>query len=130
MLTRRTIGLFGGRRFFGVNLDKDLYAVLGVKKNSSKQEIKTAYTKLVKQHHPDVKKGDDTLFKEINMAYSILSNDQKKADYDQYAEQKSKMRDFQGREGNTYSGVSSSSIAFVSLWRSVCRQPKVPARLH
>ncbi len=107
MLARRTSTIFKARRFFAVNFDKDFYKVLGVDKNSSKQEIKTAYAKLVKTHHPDVKKGDDTLFKEINMAYSILSNDQKKAEYDQYNEQKSKIRDFQGKGGQTYYGVNS-----------------------
>lgn len=101
----RSRKFFSLRRLFSSYTDKDLYKILGVSKTSTKKDIKAAYANLVKQHHPDVKKGDDTIFKEINLAYSILSNDDKKAEYDQYTDQKSKMRDFQSR-GPTYQGVS------------------------
>ena len=94
------------KKHFSVYLDKDLYKILGVTKASDKKAIKSAYASLVKQHHPDVKKGDDAMFKDINLAYSVLANDQKKVEYDQYMEQKNKIKDFQSRGGQANSGVS------------------------
>jgi len=65
---------------------RDYYEVLGVSKGASKDEIKKAYRKLSKQYHPDINKeaGADEKFKEIAEAYEILSDDQKKAHYDQF----------------------------------------------
>lgn len=57
------------------------YEILGVNKNSSKDEIKKAYRNLVKIHHPDVG-GNAEKFKQINDAYDVLSDDKKKSDYD------------------------------------------------
>ena len=65
-------------------MNKDYYNILGVSKNAPKDEIKRAYRKLAHQHHPDKNGGDDTKFKEINEAYQILSNDQKRQQYDQF----------------------------------------------
>jgi curved DNA-binding protein len=67
---------------------KDYYAALGVKKEASPDEIKQAYRRLAKQHHPDLhleknKAAASTKFKEINEAYEVLSDPQKKAKYDQ-----------------------------------------------
>jgi molecular chaperone DnaJ len=62
----------------------DYYKLLGVEKNASKDEIKKAYRKLAHKYHPDKKDGDEAKFKEVNEAYSILSNDQKRAQYDQF----------------------------------------------
>ena len=66
---------------------RDYYEVLGVTKSASASEIKKAYYKLAKQYHPDVNPGDaeaEKKFKEINEAYAILSDEEKKAKYDQY----------------------------------------------
>lgn len=62
---------------------KDYYDILGVKKTASAEEVKRAYRKLAHEHHPD-KGGDTERFKQINEAYQILSDPQKKAQYDQF----------------------------------------------
>src|SRR3990167_7157012 len=64
----------------------DYYEVLGVSKNASADELKKAYRNLARKHHPDVDKspGAETKFKEINEAYQVLSDPQKKSTYDQY----------------------------------------------
>ncbi|MGH2750526.1 MAG: DnaJ C-terminal domain-containing protein [Actinomycetota bacterium] len=67
-------------------MDKDFYAVLGVAKEAPKDEIKRAYRKLAQKYHPDANKGDKTAeqrFKEISEAHSVLSNDDKRREYDQ-----------------------------------------------
>jgi molecular chaperone DnaJ len=62
----------------------DPYTILGVSKNASPDEIKKAYRKLAHQHHPDKRGGDEKKFKEINEAYQILSDSEKKSRYDQF----------------------------------------------
>jgi len=66
---------------------RDYYEVLGVSRDASADEIKKAYRKLAKENHPDLNPGDkaaEARFKEINEAYEILSDEEKKARYDQY----------------------------------------------
>ncbi|MGN1208273.1 MAG: molecular chaperone DnaJ [Christensenellales bacterium] len=65
---------------------KNYYEILGVDKNASADEIKSAYRKLAKLYHPDLNKSEDaaTKFKEINEAYECLSDPQKKSNYDQF----------------------------------------------
>ncbi len=65
---------------------RDYYEVLGLKKGASADEIKRAYRQLAKQYHPDINKepGAEEKFKEINEAYDTLSDEQKKARYDQF----------------------------------------------
>ena len=65
---------------------KDIYETLGVSKNASSDEIKKAYRSLAKKYHPDINKepGAEEKFKEVQEAYDILSDDKKKAMYDQY----------------------------------------------
>ena len=64
-------------------MDKDYYTILGVSKNASQDDIKHAFHKLAHKYHPD-KGGDEKKFKEINEAYQVLSDQQKRAQYDQY----------------------------------------------
>jgi molecular chaperone DnaJ len=66
--------------------DKDFYAVLGVKKDVSDAELKKVYRKLARQYHPDSNAGDaaaEARFKEISEAYSVLSDKEQRAEYDQ-----------------------------------------------
>lgn len=63
---------------------KDYYEVLGVPKTASKEDIRKAYRKLAHKYHPDKKDGDEAKFKEINEAYQILSDDQKRSQYDKF----------------------------------------------
>ena len=65
---------------------RDYYEVLGLSKGASQEEIKKAYRQLAKKYHPDVNKepGAEEKFKEINEAYDTLSDEQKKARYDQF----------------------------------------------
>lgn len=65
---------------------RDYYDILGLKKGASKQEIKRAYRRLAKEFHPDRNKSADAeaKFKEVQEAYEVLSDDQKRTAYDQY----------------------------------------------
>lgn len=62
-------------------MEKDYYKVLGVEKDASDTELKKAYRKLASEHHPD-HNGDEEKFKKVNEAYSVLSDPQKRQDYD------------------------------------------------
>ena len=69
---------------------KDYYNILGVKKDVTEKEIKKAYRRLARQHHPDVNPGDKSAedkFKKINEAYEVLSDKEKRQKYDQYGDQ-------------------------------------------
>lgn len=63
---------------------KDYYKILGVGKNASEEEIKKAYRRLAHQYHPDKTGGTDQKFKEINEAYQVLSNKEKRMQYDRF----------------------------------------------
>lgn len=66
--------------------DKDFYAVLGVSKDVSEQELKKRYRKLARDHHPDTHPGDkaaENTFKEISEAYAVLSDPKQREEYDQ-----------------------------------------------
>jgi len=66
---------------------KDYYKTLGVNKNASKEEIKKSYRKLAMKYHPDQNKGDkasEERFKEVNEAYAVLSDEEKRKQYDMF----------------------------------------------
>ena len=66
---------------------RDYYEVLGVSRQASADELKKAYRKLAKKYHPDINPGNEeaeAAFKEINEAYSVLSDEEKRSQYDRF----------------------------------------------
>jgi len=76
-------------------MPQDYYKILGVSKSASQDEIKKAFRKLAHEHHPDKKSGDEAKFKELNEAYQVLGNTEKRQQYDQF--------------GQTFSGAGSNN---------------------
>src|SRR5690606_27537650 len=67
-------------------LEKDYYAVLGVPKNATPEDIKKAYRKLARQYHPDANPGNkrtEEKFKEVSEAYDVLSDPKRRKEYDE-----------------------------------------------
>ena len=65
-------------------MSKDYYKTLGIDKSASKDDIKTAFRKLAHQYHPDKGGGNEAKFKEVSEAYSVLSDDKKRQQYDTF----------------------------------------------
>ena len=65
-------------------MSKDYYKILGVEKNATTEEVKKAFKKLAMQHHPDRPGGSEAKFKEINEAYQVLGDAEKRKKYDQF----------------------------------------------
>lgn len=81
---------------------KDFYNLLGVEKSASQEELKKAFRKLAHQYHPDKTGGDDSKFKEINEAYQVLGDPEKRAKYDQFG---SAAFENGGMGGNPFGGA-------------------------
>ena len=97
---------------------RDFYEVLGVNKSASKDEIKSAYRKLAKKYHPDVNKSPDApeKFKEVQEAYDVLYDDQKRAQYDQFGFAAFGQGGSTGGAGNPFGeGFSSQGFGDVDL---------------
>ncbi|XOU94590.1 MAG: molecular chaperone DnaJ [Candidatus Kerfeldbacteria bacterium] len=94
--------------------NKDLYEILGVAKEASQDEIKKAYRKLAHQHHPDKSGGDEAKFKEINSAYQVLSNEQKRQQYDQFGQNFNQAGGGQGGQGGFGGGMNWDDFARAS----------------
>ena len=80
---------------------RDYYEILGIDKSASQDEIKKSYRKLARKYHPDVNKeeGAADKFKEVKEAYEVLSDDQKRAQYDQFGHSGPQSQGFGGFGG-------------------------------
>ena len=80
---------------------RDYYEVLGVPKDASKDDIKRTYRKLAMQYHPDRNKSPEAeeKFKEISEAYAVLSDDEKRSQYDRFG-----MAGIEGKYGKKWNG--------------------------
>lgn len=111
---------------------RDYYEILGVRKDSSEQELKSAYRKLAIQHHPDKNAGDkeaEEKFKEGAEAYSVLSDPDQRAQYDRFghAGVNSSAGGFQGFDPDVFSDFSDILGDFFGFGGSR-RQPNQPGR--
>ena len=94
---------------------KDYYEVLGVDKNASQADIKSAFRKLAKKYHPDNKEtGDEAKFKEIGEAYAVLSDENKRKQYDQFGSAA-----FDGSGASGFGGFDPGDIDLNDILRSV-----------
>lgn len=96
-------------------MSEDYYNTLGVDKNASADEIKKAFRKLAHKYHPDKKGGDEKKFKEINGAYQVLSNPQKRKQYDQFGQTFDQPQSGGGSDGfSGFEGFSGFNSGFSS----------------
>lgn len=91
---------------------RDYYEVLGVSKSASADEIKKAFRKLAVQHHPDKDSGDEDKFKEINEAYEVLKDQQKRQRYDQFGHAGVGGASGGGQAGNPFEGFGGQDMHF------------------
>src|SRR5207249_12099655 len=94
---------------------RDYYDVLGLKRGASQKEIKQAYRKLARKHHPDVNPGDkgaEERFKEINSAYEVLSDAEKRNKYDRYGERWEMAEAFEKARAQQGAGGGSQAYQF------------------
>ena len=87
---------------------KDYYQILGIEKSASHDDVKRAFRKLAAKYHPDKKEGDESKFKEISEAYSVLGDQKKRTEYDTYGRS---FNGAQGGQGQGFGGFDWSNFA-------------------
>jgi len=87
---------------------KDYYKILGIEKTASEEEVKKAYRKLAHQYHPDKPGGDESRFKEINEAYQVISDKNKRSQYDRFGS-------VDGAGGNPFAGFNGANFDFSDM---------------
>lgn len=112
----------------------DYYKVLGVDKNADEKEIKKAFRKLAKQYHPDANPDNPSAeqrFKEVNQAYEVLSDADKRAQYDRFGPDFARYQGFQGQPGGgfnpngggfggqTYTNVDFGDSGFADIFENI-----------
>ncbi len=90
---------------------KDYYETLGVQKSASKEDIKKAFHKMAHKYHPDKSTGDEAKFKEVNEAYQVLSDDQKRSQYDQFGQAGPQMSGGYGGGAQDFGGFDFSGFS-------------------
>lgn len=85
-------------------MSKDYYKILGVEKNASDDEIKKSFRKLAQKYHPDKPDGDEEKFKEVSEAYNVLSNKEKRQQYDTFGSAGPGASGFGGGAGQGFGG--------------------------
>jgi molecular chaperone DnaJ len=101
----------------GEYMAKDYYEILGVEKNATEDDIKKAFRKMALKYHPDKNPGDkqaEEKFKEINEAYQVLSDPQKRSQYDQFGT--ADFNGFNGQGGFDYSNFGGFSDIFGDIF--------------
>ncbi len=96
-------------------MSKDYYQILGIEKKASKEDIKKAFRTLAHKYHPDKKGGDEAKFKEVSEAYSVLSDDKKRAEYDAYGRVFSGGGGGAGPDGFDFSGFQNGAEFDIDL---------------
>ncbi len=109
----------------------DYYKVLGISKNADEKEIKKAFRKLAKQYHPDANPDDpssEQRFKEVNQAYEVLSDPEKRAQYDRFGPDFARYQGMQGQPGGfnpngfggqTYTNVDFGDSGFADIFDNI-----------
>ena len=97
----------------------DYYKTLGVPRTATADEIKKAFRKLARKHHPDAG-GDEAKFKELNEAYEVLSDEKKRALYDQYgtANENQIPQGLTSRISSVAVGPAASAAVGPTFWRA------------
>src|SRR5699024_12782956 len=95
---------------------RDFYEILGLDKNATQDEIKKAYRKLSNKYHPDMKDGPDEKFKEVSEAYEVLSDDNKRAQYDRFGHEGMNSQGGCGGGGLSSGGVGGFEDGFSSFF--------------
>ncbi len=113
---------------------RDYYEILGVPRNASAEELKSAFRRLARQYHPDINKDADAeeRFKEINEAYAVLSDPERRATYDRYGFEGLKgmggMPDFTTVDFSDFADLFGDLFGFGSFSRSSRRSRNSPRR--